>query len=656
MKKNLLLGIGFCISVGVTAQTNVHAVKQNTIQKERSFSDNSAVQFIPTVSSNRLTKSIKSGTRALTKTKFTSSRNAFGVIVSEANCLNANQATNTIAFCHRISQDWSPPNVEVGFIQTTFTTNNGATWDSLLLNQDPINKSRYPSSALYNPAGNTLSSGLYSVVSGPFTQGTAGWFGNYFASGKLDKTNVNVKTDLNASGTVPVQHFARINMQSTDTKVIVTGALMRDPEATTGLAQGYRGVSINYGTYNGAGNFNWTVDSIKNLFKLDINNIPANAGDKGSLQVYTTVSTAWSQDGSIGYIIFTGVDSAATGDQLAYQPVVYKTTNGGTNWNKMPLGNYSTLPDIAARLTPTASGSKKAWYSQNNGFATCVDANGNLHIVCVVLSASSDGLDSLGFTWNRNDNISYIYDTYTTSTGWDARLVDSLLCKVATTNSPFINSADASSKMQLDARIQVSMTADRTKLFYVWNDTDPGLAAGENAFPDIKVKGYNLLTNLSTNTSLYFTDNSDYYMYASRTALTNGTTYSIPCTSSNIRSGTDAITPFDHYYLSGIEFNESEFVVGIEESISSNGKVSISQNYPNPFSKETAVTVTLKESATVSLEVFNAIGQKVIALTPQELTSGTHTLKIDGMNLTSGMYFYTVKTGNTFVTRKMIVK
>ena len=643
MKKYLLVGLSIGICVGAIAQT-MRVEKMNTSQNYLD-KNNPIVSSFHHAAGNPKQNTTHNGSRAITKKMFTSSWNVFGTVVTETNALNANQATNTIAFTHRASKDW-PAVLNNGYIQVTFTTDNGATWDSLLLNEDQANFSRYPSGTLFNPAGNTASSGLFALASGPITDNT-NWTGNYFASRQLDGSNDDVITNLNATSD-PAQHFVRTHMQSTDSKVIVTGALLSNPNANfTSTFDDYRGVSINYGTL-AANKFTWQIDSI----------IPATLIDANSQkEIGRSATTAWSQDGAIGYTVFTGIKAGATGDQQTYQPIVYKTIDGGTNWNIVSNSvNFSTIPAVVPTLFPSSGGTFKAFYWSGDGFGTSVDVNGNLHIVCAVRSSSSDNTDSLGFASVRG-NTTFIYDTYTTSTGWDAMLIDSIKTKNAKDLSPFIDATD-NKPVEIDSRIQVSISADRKKVFYMWIDTsDPNLANGENAFPDIKGKGYDVNTKGITATKTFTNDGRNYFMFASPTALVNGTTYSVPCTVTDRRGGDgNSLTTFDHYYVSGVEFEEAEFIVtGINE-ISSNDKISISQNYPNPFSKETSVVVTLKENTKVSLDVFNTIGQKVITQNQQELSIGTHTLKIDGTTLTPGIYFYTVKAGNSSISRKMIVK
>ena len=83
--------------------------------------------------------------------------------------------------------------------------------------------------------------------------------------------------------------------------------------------------------------------------------------------------------------------------------------------------------------------------------------------------------------------------------------------------------------------------------------------------------------------------------------------------------------------------------------------ITVSQNYPNPFSGTSVVTVELTESSNLSIEVFNLMGQKVYIYNAGIVGSGVHKLTIDGSNLQSGVFFYTVKADENSVTRKMIV-
>jgi hypothetical protein len=95
-------------------------------------------------------------------------------------------------------------------------------------------------------------------------------------------------------------------------------------------------------------------------------------------------------------------------------------------------------------------------------------------------------------------------------------------------------------------------------------------------------------------------------------------------------------------------------LIGVDESTLQ--PLEISQNFPNPFNGVTYVEVTLNKASNVSLEVYTLTGQKVIASDYGNKTTGTHTLKIDGSQLTTGVYFYIVTAGENKITHKMMVE
>ena len=84
-------------------------------------------------------------------------------------------------------------------------------------------------------------------------------------------------------------------------------------------------------------------------------------------------------------------------------------------------------------------------------------------------------------------------------------------------------------------------------------------------------------------------------------------------------------------------------------------QITLEQNYPNPFNPSTNITFILPKKETVSLDVYNLLGQNVgKILSHQTLSSGSHSFRFDGSNLPSGIYFYRLVTSSgTVETRKM---
>ncbi|MBL0061983.1 MAG: T9SS type A sorting domain-containing protein [bacterium] len=80
------------------------------------------------------------------------------------------------------------------------------------------------------------------------------------------------------------------------------------------------------------------------------------------------------------------------------------------------------------------------------------------------------------------------------------------------------------------------------------------------------------------------------------------------------------------------------------------------QNYPNPFNPSTSLVFDVVAENVVNLKVYNAMGQEVATLVNGTMNAGRHTVSFDATNLTSGLYFYTVKIGNEFTaTKKMLL-
>ncbi len=84
------------------------------------------------------------------------------------------------------------------------------------------------------------------------------------------------------------------------------------------------------------------------------------------------------------------------------------------------------------------------------------------------------------------------------------------------------------------------------------------------------------------------------------------------------------------------------------------------QNYPNPFNPSTIISYQLPENQTVTLDIFNEIGQKIRTLVNETQSAGQHNVTWNGKNdfglsVSSGIYFYRIKAGNYINVKKMIL-
>lgn len=82
---------------------------------------------------------------------------------------------------------------------------------------------------------------------------------------------------------------------------------------------------------------------------------------------------------------------------------------------------------------------------------------------------------------------------------------------------------------------------------------------------------------------------------------------------------------------------------------------SLQQNYPNPFNPETSIEFSLNADGYVSLKVYNVAGEEVASVYEGQRNAGNYTEIFDGSELTSGVYFYTLKMNGFSQTKKMIL-
>ncbi len=79
------------------------------------------------------------------------------------------------------------------------------------------------------------------------------------------------------------------------------------------------------------------------------------------------------------------------------------------------------------------------------------------------------------------------------------------------------------------------------------------------------------------------------------------------------------------------------------------------QNYPNPFNPITNIRFRIAESGFVTLKVYDLLGREVAALVNEEKPAGEYEVEFDANDLTSGIYFYTIKSGDFYQVKKMIL-
>jgi hypothetical protein len=119
----------------------------------------------------------------------------------------------------------------------------------------------------------------------------------------------------------------------------------------------------------------------------------------------------------------------------------------------------------------------------------------------------------------------------------------------------------------------------------------------------------------------------------------------------------------------GLVFDPSQLqnpavVAGVLELQSTPREFALHQNFPNPFNPDTTIKYDLAESADITLQIYNVLGQVVRTLVGSEAqNAGRYQIRWNGMDdrgvpVSSGVYFYRISADGKFqnVRKLMLLK
>lgn len=121
---------------------------------------------------------------------------------------------------------------------------------------------------------------------------------------------------------------------------------------------------------------------------------------------------------------------------------------------------------------------------------------------------------------------------------------------------------------------------------------------------------------------------------------------------------------FSRYdYPSLTNYTLEAYNTGVPTSVGSEVPVirfELEQNYPNPFNPATTIEYNLNSSENVQLNIYDIKGERIKTLVNDFQSAGNYKVQWDGTNsqgskLSSGVYFYSIKTGSNVSTKKMIL-
>lgn len=613
MKKTLLLIAAFALVFSTFAQRNLQAVK-----KDNTFATKAYLKADQNESLGPVNQS-----KAITSTAFHSSLNGYTLIAGKK--VTADQTSKSALYTARAGGSF-------GFTGDGIShkmTSDGIAFDSVtFVNADA---KRYPGGTYFRDGED-----LYVVSSGPVHDGTD-WAYNFIYSAKVDGTDA-ADTLLAKAPEIGMMHMNEC------LTALETGELFIIGEKNAADAE-YTHVA--YTIWK----FMWNSTDKKFDFVSETDLTPAMDADMPPVQPQ---GLAFSPSGDVGYywVNIQDADPLVAYNQST-QPAIWKTTDKGDTWTRMPNYDYSQVEGLQEHVWSLIDDEETIRPVFFYGYTTSdkmmpgvVDNEGNLHLLARIVGGYSNHADSLGFSFVYEPQ--KMFDLYTKTDGtWGATLIDSLASEIYEEGSEF-------GEFDLDHRIHMGRTEDGTRIFAMWTDTQADFAE-TNIMPDMKARAFNL-TDGSKTPTVNFTINtlmegSVLYMNASDIIISDDDKYIIPVV---YISGDTPENEILHHYLAGVEFDADFAHVSVNDIDQNFAQVS--QSYPNPTSGITSVDVTLVKGSSLSIQVVNIMGQVVYTENKGNVSEGKYRFSFDASQLNSGIYFYTVRAGNSKQTSKMIVQ
>ena len=80
----------------------------------------------------------------------------------------------------------------------------------------------------------------------------------------------------------------------------------------------------------------------------------------------------------------------------------------------------------------------------------------------------------------------------------------------------------------------------------------------------------------------------------------------------------------------------------------------LAQNYPNPFNSSTSFSFNLPMAGNASLKVYDMLGREVATVVEGAMAAGTHTVNWSAEGLATGVYMYTLTSGDFTQSKKLL--
>lgn len=100
---------------------------------------------------------------------------------------------------------------------------------------------------------------------------------------------------------------------------------------------------------------------------------------------------------------------------------------------------------------------------------------------------------------------------------------------------------------------------------------------------------------------------------------------------------------------------KNDIPTGVEKTEDLPASFSLAQNYPNPFNPSTTIEYSIPAEGFVTLKVYDTLGREIKTLVSTIQKPGKYKIDFNGSDISSGIYFYTLKTGSHIKSAKMVL-
>jgi predicted acyl esterase len=103
--------------------------------------------------------------------------------------------------------------------------------------------------------------------------------------------------------------------------------------------------------------------------------------------------------------------------------------------------------------------------------------------------------------------------------------------------------------------------------------------------------------------------------------------------------------------------NVSSRPLAANNTSTDNGSFKLGTNFPNPFNPSTKIKFEIPSSFSglVTLKIYDGLGREVATLVNDNLPAGIHEAEFNGVNLSSGIYYYKLQAGTFNDVKKMLL-